>query len=402
MATLLRANRVELANLAAREMGKPVSQGRAEVEKCASLCAWCAEHGPSIIADESTQVGPQAYVSYLPIGIVLGIMPWNFPFWQAMRGAAGILFGGNGYVLKHAPNVMGCAYMLKGLWEEAGLPEGAFTVLNVRPEAIASVISDDRIAAVAVTGSVRAGASIASLSGASIKKTVLELGGSDPFIVLRDADIDRAVEAAVAARFQNTGQVCIAAKRIILDGSIAEEFTALFLMAVANLIVGDPMSEKTFIGPMARTDLRDELHLQVEKSISEGANMLLGGQKWLGAGNYYTPTVLGDVRPGMTAFREETFGPVASLIIAQDADDAVRLANDSEFGLSASIWSRDSAGAKALARRIHTGGVFINGYGASDPRVPIGGVKRSGYGRELSHFGIKEFLNAQTVWLDRR
>jgi len=401
MAALLRYNVEGLAKMASREMGKPISQARAEVEKCAMLCTWCAEHGPAVVADESTQVGPQAYVSYLPIGVVLGVMPWNFPFWQAMRGAAGILFGGNGYLLKHAPNVMGCAYLLDSLWHSAGLPEGAFSVLNIATQDVAAVIADRRVAAVAVTGSVRAGAAIAAQAGAAIKKTVLELGGSDAFIVLRDADLERAAAAAVAARFQNTGQVCIAAKRIILDQPIAQEFTERFVTAVQALPVGDPMNEATYIGPMARDDLREELSIQVHSTLAQGARLLTGGEKLSGPGNYFAPTVLADVRAGMTAFKQETFGPVASLVVAEDAGHALRLANESEFGLCGALWTRDVERAKDMARQWDAGGVFINGYAASDPRVPIGGVKMSGYGRELSHFGIREFLNAQIVWLDR-
>lgn len=402
VAGMLRADLEPLARMATQEMGKPIRQARAEVEKCASLCDWCAEHGPSVLANEATQIGPQAYVSYLPLGLVLGVMPWNFPFWQAMRGAAGILFAGNGYLLKHAPNVMGSAYMLERLWHAAGVPDGAFSVLNVTPQDVSTVIADSRVAAVVVTGSVRAGAAIAAQAGAVIKKSVLELGGSDAFIVLRDADIEAAAAAAVTARFQNSGQVCIAAKRIILDLPIAEEFTDRFVAAVRDLSVGDPTKEETSIGPMARADLREELGLQVHRTLNQGARLLTGGSELPGPGNFFTPTVLAGVLPGMTAFKEETFGPVAALILADGADAAVRLANQSDFGLSSALWTGDIDRAKDIARRLEAGGVFINGYAASDPRVPIGGVKHSGYGRELSHFGIREFVNAQTVWLDRR
>lgn len=402
VAGLLRANVEALAQMATQEMGKPIVQSRAEVEKCASLCDWCAEHGPSVLADEATQVGPQAYVSYLPMGLVLGVMPWNFPFWQAMRGAAGILLAGNGYLLKPAPNVMGSAYMLERLWEAAGAPDGAFSVLNATPQEVSTVIADRRVAAVVVTGSVRAGAAIAAQAGAAIKKSVLELGGADAFIVLRDADIEAAVAAAVTARFQNSGQVCIAAKRFILERPIAEEFTERFVAAVKALNVGDPVKEATYIGPMARADLRDELASQVHRTLKQGARLLAGGAPMPGTGNYFEPTVLSGVVPEMTAFKEEIFGPVASLIHANGAQDAVRLANDSEFGLNSSLWTGDIERAKVMARQLETGGVFINGYPASDPRVPIGGVKHSGYGRELSHFGIREFVNAQTVWRDRR
>jgi len=286
--------------------------------------------------------------------------------------------------------------------EKAGLPKGAFTALNVEPDLVSRAIKDSRIAAVAVTGSVRAGSAIAAQAGAALKKSVLELGGSDPFIVLADADIDQAVKAAVIGRFQNVGQICIAAKRIILEEPIAKEFTEKFVAAVKALKTGNPSEDATFIGPMARYDLRDELHGQVQATLFEGAQLLLGGNKVEGAGNFYEPTILANVKPGMTSFDQEVFGPVASLIVAKDAEDAIALANNSEFGLSGAIWTANKEFAKRLAQRLESGGVFINGFSASDPRVPIGGVKKSGYGRELSHFGVHEFMNAQTVWIDRK
>ena len=402
LAGVLRKDIERLAAMATREMGKPITQARAEVEKCATLCDWCAENGDGLLADEKTSIGEQAYVSYLPIGPILGVMPWNFPYWQVMRGAAGILLAGNAYVLKHAPNVMGCAHALAEAGREAGVPDGLFTVLNVRTEDVGRVIADPRVAAVAVTGSVRAGAAIAAQAGAALKKSVLELGGSDPFIVLADADLDQAVNAAVVGRFQNTGQICIAAKRIIIERPIAEEFTRRFVDAVDKLAVGDPFTESTYIGPMARFDLRDELDAQVRHSLAEGARPLLRGGKLQGEGNYFAPTVLAGVSPAMTVFREEVFGPVASLIVANGTEHAIELANDSEFGLSGALWTANKDLARQLARRIDTGGLFVNGMSASDPRVPIGGVKKSGYGRELSYFGIREFMNAQTVWFDRR
>ncbi|MEK1906290.1 MAG: aldehyde dehydrogenase family protein [Pseudomonas sp.] len=403
MAGALRDNAEALARTSCAEMGMPISQARAEVAKCAALCDWYAEHGPAMLAEESTQVEhDRARVAYLPLGPVLAVMPWNFPFWQVMRGAVPILLGGNSYLLKHAPNVMGSATLLTRIWRESGLPAGVFELINVTPELVSRSIADPRIAAVAVTGSVGAGAAIAAQAGAALKKCVLELGGSDPFIVLADADLDEAVKAAVVGRFQNNGQICIAAKRIILEAPIAEAFTQRFVAAVSALKIGDPQDESTYLGPMARADLRDELDGQVRASLEEGASLLLGGHPLEGPGNYYAPTVLGDVQPGMTCFCEEIFGPVASLIIARDAEHAIELANDSEFGLGGSLWSRDTDNAMTLARRIVSGAVFINGYAASDPRVPIGGVKKSGYGRELSHFGLREFLNVQTVWRDRR
>ena len=401
MAEVLRANVEPMARMEAQEMGMPVTQARGEINKCANLCEWYADNGPAMLEDEKTSI-EGAYISYLPLGPVLAVMPWNFPTWQVMRGAVSIILGGNTYVLKHAPNVMGCAYQLRDAWLQAGLPEGVFEVLNVEPPLVSKAIADDRIASIAVTGSVGAGAAIASQAGAALKKCVLELGGSDAFIVLADADLDAAVKAAVASRFGNCGQVCIAAKRMILEESIAPAFTEKLLAAVKALKIGDPLADDTFVGPMARFDLRDELDGQVQQAIADGATLLLGGHKLEGEGNYYAPTVLADVKPGNTAFKKEIFGPVASLIVARDAEHALELANDSEFGLSGAIWTADKTQAQQMARRLVSGGVFINGFSASDPRVPIGGVKKSGFGRELSHFGLREFTNPQTVWIDRK
>ena len=402
LAGVLRRDVHELASIATAEMGKPITQARAEVEKCAAMCDWYAAHGEAILHDEKTQIGEQAYVSWLPIGVILAVMPWNFPYWQVLRGAIPILAGGNDYLLKHAPNVMGCAYALARRFDEVGLPRGAFTAVNLTNDLVSAALRDRRIAALTVTGSARAGATLAAQAGAALKKSVLELGGSDPFIVLADADLDAAVKAAVTARFQNTGQICIAATRIIVEAPVMEAFTERFVNAVDALKVGDPLDEQVYLGPMARADLREQLNRQVEASIAQGARSLRGGHRMEGPGNYYAPTVLADVQPGMTVFTQETFGPVASLIESRDADHAIDLANDSEFGLSGALWTRNSTLAKKLARRIETGGVFINGFPASDPRVPIGGVKKSGYGRDLSYFGVLEFMNAQTVWFDRR
>jgi succinate-semialdehyde dehydrogenase len=403
LAKVLRQKAEAMAQMITAEMGKPIAQARAEVEKCAVTCEWYAQHGPAMLVPEKTPVeNDKAYIAYLPVGPVLAVMPWNFPIWQVLRGAIPMILAGNGYVLKHAPNVMGCAYLLRDAWIEAGLVEGVFEVINVTNEGVSKAIADPRIAAVAVTGSVRAGSAIASQAGAALKKCVLELGGSDPFIVLADANLDEAVKAAMVGRYQNSGQICVAAKRIIVEESVLPLFTEKFVAAVKALKVGDPLSEANYIGPMARYDLRDELLGQVKATLAEGASLLLGGDVIGGEGNYFAPTILGDIKPGMTSFKEELFGPVASLITARDAEHAVELANDSEFGLAGSVWTADEALARDIASRLETGGVFINGYTASDARVPIGGVKKSGFGRELSHFGIREFCNAQTVWIDRR
>lgn len=399
----LRNNTEAMAQMITAEMGKPIMQARGEVAKTANLCDWYAEHGPAMLATEGTQVeNQQAVIEYRPLGAILAVMPWNFPLWQVLRGAVPILLAGNSYLLKHAPNVMGSAALIKQIFAEADFPQGVFEVINVTPEGVSHAINDSRIAAITVTGSGRAGAAIGAQAGRALKKCVLELGGSDPFIVLNDADLDEAVKAGVAGRFQNTGQVCAAAKRFIIEEGIADAFTTKFLAAVQALKIGDPTDEATYIGPMARVDLRDELHHQVTTSLNQGAQLLLGGEKIAGNGNYYAPTVLGSVTPDMVAFREELFGPVAAISVARDAEHALELANDSDFGLSATVFTANAQLADEFAARLECGGVFINGYSASDPRVTFGGVKKSGFGRELSHFGLREFCNVQTVWKDRR
>lgn len=390
----------EMAQTISREMGKPIMQARAEVAKSASLCDWYAEHGPAMLHPESTQV-ENAVIEYRPLGPVLAVMPWNFPLWQVLRGAVPILLAGNSYLLKHAPNVLGSAELIGKVFADAGFPEGVFGWVNATNDGVSQAINDRRIAAVTVTGSVRAGAAIGAQAGAALKKCVLELGGSDPFIVLNDADLDLAVNAAVAGRYQNTGQVCAAAKRFIVEAGVADAFTQRFVDAVKALKMGAPDEEDNYIGPMARFDLRDELHQQVQATLAEGATLLLGGEKMSGTGNYYAPTVLGGVTPQMTAFRQELFGPVAAITIANDAAHALQLANDSDFGLSATVFTENDALAETFARELECGGIFINGYSASDARVAFGGVKKSGFGRELSHFGLHEFCNVQTVWKDR-
>lgn len=400
---VLRERAEEMAHCITREMGKPINQARGEVAKSAHLCDWYAEHGPAMLATEATQVeNHQAVIEYRPLGPVLAVMPWNFPLWQVLRGAVPIMLAGNSYLLKHAPNVMGCAALIGDIVAQAGVPAGVFNWVNATNDGVSQIINDPRIAAVTVTGSVRAGKAIGAQAGAALKKCVLELGGSDPFIVLNDADIDTAVQAAVIGRYQNTGQVCAAAKRFILEASIAEQFTDKFVAAVAALKMGDPRDEANYLGPMARFDLRDELHGQVMATINEGATLLLGGELPSSEGNYYPATVLVNVAPTMTAFRQEMFGPVAAITVARDADHALALANDSEFGLSATVFTEDPIQAQRFADELECGGVFINGYSASDARVAFGGVKKSGFGRELSHFGLREFCNVQTVWKDRR
>lgn len=392
----------EMAQCITREMGKPIKQARGEVAKSAHLCDWYAEHGPAMLATESTQVeNNQAVIEYRPLGPVLAVMPWNFPLWQVLRGAVPIMLAGNSYLLKHAPNVMGCAALIGDIVAQAGVPAGVFNWVNATNDGVTQIINDPRIAAVTVTGSVRAGKAIGAQAGAALKKCVLELGGSDPFIVLNDADIDMAVQAAVIGRYQNTGQVCAAAKRFIVEAGIAEQFTEKFVAAAAALKMGEPTDEENYLGPMARFDLRDELHNQVMATVSEGASLLLGGELLSNEGNYYPATVLANVAPTMTAFRQEMFGPVAAITVARDADHALALANDSEFGLSATIFTGDTTEAQRFADELECGGVFINGYSASDARVAFGGVKKSGFGRELSHFGLREFCNVQTVWKDR-
>lgn len=396
----LRSRAEEMAQTISREMGKPIVQARAEVAKSASLCDWYAEHGPSMLHPESTQV-ENAVIEYRPLGPILAVMPWNFPLWQVLRGAVPILLAGNSYLLKHAPNVLGSAELIGKVFADAGFPEGVFGWVNATNDGVSQAINDRRIAAVTVTGSVRAGAAIGAQAGAALKKCVLELGGSDPFIVLNDADLDLAVNAAVAGRYQNTGQVCAAAKRFIVEAGVADAFTQRFVDAVKALKMGAPEEEDNYIGPMARFDLRDELHQQVQATLAEGATLLLGGEKLAGSGNYYAPTVLGGVTPQMTAFRQELFGPVAAITVANDAAHALQLANDSDFGLSATVFTANDALAETFSRELECGGVFINGYSASDARVAFGGVKKSGFGRELSHFGLHEFCNVQTVWKDR-
>ncbi len=395
----LRNRRDALANLMTREMGKPIAQSEAEIDKCADGCDYFAEHAARLLADESIESdATRSYVRYEPLGAVLAIMPWNFPFWQVFRFAAPALMAGNVGVLKHAPNVPECAIAIEEIFHDAGFPIGVFTTLLVEPPAVEEIINHPVVQAVTLTGSDRAGYAVAALAGKALKKTVLELGGSDPFIVLPDADPVPIAKAAAAARCINSGQSCIAAKRFIVVGN-NPAFEAAFAGAMSALKVGDPRDRSVDVGPLARRDLLENLHRQVVASIEAGARRVVGGQPMPGKGYFYPPTLLADVRPGMAAFDEETFGPVAALIQADDINEAIRLANQSPYGLGASIWTRDLAAAEKIATRLECGSVFINGPVKSDSRLPFGGIKRSGYGRELSAVGIREFVNIKTVWI---
>ena len=396
----LRGSKQQLAGLITAEMGKPIVEAEAEIEKCAWTCDYFADQAGGFLADRPTASGAtESYVAFDPLGCVLAIMPWNFPFWQVFRFAAPALMAGNTAVLKHAANVPQCALAIERVFREAGAPDGLFHTLLISSERVGSVIDDDRVRAVTLTGSDVAGSKVAERSGKALKKTVLELGGSDPFIVLPDADLDRTVATAVNARYQNTGQSCIAAKRFIVVEDIADEFITRFVPAVEKLRAGDPVERETNVGPLARDDLRAGLHDQVQRSLAQEAVLATGGHSIERSGYFYAPTVLTNVRPGMPAFDEETFGPLAAVVRARDVPTAIELANRSRYGLGSSIWTGDVAQAKRLARQVEAGAVFINGLVASDPRLPFGGVKRSGYGRELSEFGIREFVNIKTVWI---
>jgi succinate-semialdehyde dehydrogenase / glutarate-semialdehyde dehydrogenase len=399
MATVLRRRKDELATLVTTEMGKPLAEAVAEVEKCAVACEFYAVRGPSMLADD--HVTPNAWVTYEPIGTVLAVMPWNFPLWQVIRFAAPALLAGNATVLKHSRNTSGCALALADVFAEAGLPTGLFGVVLLSeqdtPDAVAGMIADPRIDAVTVTGSERAGSAIAAHAGRAIKKSVLELGGSDPFIVMADADLPAAVAAAVRARFANAGQSCISAKRFIIAQPVYDAFLTAFTEAVEALVVGDPTDPATRIGPLAREDLVVRLADQVVRS---GATILAGGHRLDREGFFYAPTVLTDVTRDMPVWTEETFGPVAAVVPADDADHAVLLANDTSGGLGASVWTRDVSAGQALGWRLRSGSVFVNAVVASDPRLPFGGIGRSGYGRELATAGIREFVNVRTWWTE--
>ncbi|GAB3790926.1 aldehyde dehydrogenase family protein [Nocardioides ungokensis] len=398
---LLTERREEYAALITAEMGKPVTEALAEVDKCAWNCAVVGELAPGWLADHEVLSGAsRSWLSYEPLGVVFAVMPWNFPFWQVLRFACAALAAGNAALLKHSPDVTGCALAIEDLFADAGAPSGLFRALVVAPHEVAAVsarvVADPRVAAVTLTGSERAGAAVAAAAGAAVKKSVLELGGSDPFVVLADADLTAAAAAAARSRFGNAGQSRVSAKRFIVHDAVAEEFLSLLVGQVAMLRLGDPADPATTMGPMARPDLRAALLAQVERSVAEGATLVTGGRAVDAPGCYVEPTVLDHVLPGMAAFAEETFGPVAAVVRARDDDHAVELANDTDFGLGASVWGQ-AEHALAVGRRIRSGALFVNTPVASDPRLPFGGTGRSGYGRELSAEGVREFTNVRTV-----
>jgi len=400
-ADLLEDRADEYGALMTREMGKPLDQAVAEAEKCAWVCRYYAEHAADFLADESVETDAQkSYVAYEPLGPVLAVMPWNYPFWQLFRFGAPALMAGNAVLLKHAPNVTGCALAMEDLLQEAGFEDYEFQTLLVDEETVGEVLADRRVRAATLTGSVGAGKAVAQQAAAQVKPTVLELGGSDPFIVCEDADLDAAASVGCTARMQNNGQSCIAAKRFIVEKVIAEDFTNRFIEQVESLRAGDPTDPHTDIGPMARADLRDQVHDQVERAIGDGAVAAVGGHTMEHEGFYYAPTVLTDVEPGTVAFDEEIFGPVASVVVADDAEHAVTLANDTRFGLGGSVFTEDRDKGERMARELEVGCAFVNEMTKSDPRLPFGGIKDSGYGRELSHHGIREFVSAKTVWVE--
>jgi len=397
---VLRSRSDKLARLMTEEMGKTLKDGRDEVEKCAFGCDYYAENAERFLSREPVDMGDrsEAFVTYNPLGVVLAIMPWNFPLWQVFRFASPGLMAGNACVLKHAANVPGSAMAIEDIFRDAGFPPNLFRNLLIDVPVIADVIKHKLIAAVTLTGSVRAGKSVAEKAGAVLKKCVLELGGSDAYVVLADADIELAAEVCAAGRLVNNGQSCIAAKRFVVVDAVRPAFEKAFVAAMKKPRTGDPMDPSVALGPMARIDLRDELHRQVQATLAKGARLLLGGEVPAGPGAFYPPTVMTDVGPGMAAYTEELFGPVASIIPARDDEHAISIANDSEFGLGSAVFTRDHAKGIAIAAdRLEAGASFVNMNVRSDPRLPFGGIKSSGYGRELSHFGIREFVNIKAV-----
>jgi acyl-CoA reductase-like NAD-dependent aldehyde dehydrogenase len=396
----LRQNKLKFAGIMTAEMGKPIVESEAEIEKCAMNCDYYAENAEPFLRDEPRSSGAtESCIQYTPLGVILAVMPWNYPFWQVFRFAAPALMAGNTAILKHASNVPQCALAIEEVFREAGFPAAIFQTLLVGSSEVPKLIEHPAISAVTLTGSEGAGKAVAASAGRMLKKTVLELGGSDPFIVLGDADLDGAIRAGVRSRYQNTGQSCIAAKRFIAVESVFEEYQSRFVDAVRTLTVGDPVERSTQIGPLARGEFIDDLERQIRESVKRGASILTGGRRRAGKGYYFEPTVLTGVQPDMPAGCEELFGPVAAMMRAGDSEEAIRLANSTPYGLGSNLWTSDIVRAKQMARRIEAGQVYINGMVASDPRLPFGGIKRSGYGRELSELGMREFVNIQTVWI---
>lgn len=401
MAAHLREKKYDYGKIMTTEMGKPITEAQAEIEKCAWACDYYADHAESFLSDEAQPTEAQkSYIRYVPLGVILAVMPWNFPFWQVFRFAAPTLMAGNTALVKHASNVSGCSLAIESAFREVGFPEGVLQSLLVPSAHLSPIIESPLIQAVTLTGSNSAGVQVAQLAGQHLKKTVLELGGSDPFVVLKDADIEAAATGAVQSRFINSGQSCIAAKRFIVMEEVADAFELAFRQKIEALNIGDPMDPQTQIGPMARGDLREGLHEQVQKSIERGAKLLTGGHFLEDrSGYFYAPTLLSQVTNGMPVYDEETFGPVAAVIRVKSLEEAVQVANDTPYGLGGSVWSKNLEEAQNVALQIQAGAVFINGIVKSDPRLPFGGTKQSGYGRELSKVGIHEFVNIQTVWI---
>ena len=400
-AEILRKRSRQYAELMADEMGKPIREGEAEVKKCAAVCDYYAAHAAEFLADETVKTEAEnSYISYRPLGVILAIMPWNFPFWQVFRCLAPNLMAGNAVLLKHAPNVTGSALAIESLMKAAGLPQNLFKTLIIEETQVEAVIQHKAVRGVALTGSTKAGQIVASQAGQALKRVVLELGGSDPFIVLEDADLDKAVQACVTSRLINSGQSCIAAKRIIVCEAVYDEFLARLKEQLKNKKMGDPKAEKTDIGPLARPDLRDQLHRQVQDSMDQGAKCVMGGKIPDRPGYYYPVTLLADIKSGMPAYDEELFGPVAVVIKAADEETAITIANDTDYGLGAALFTADrKKGERIAANALDAGCCFVNDYVRSDPRLPFGGIKKSGYGRELSRAGIREFVNHKTIYI---
>jgi len=399
-AQVLRTRKEHFARLMTSEMGKLLKESMAEVEKCAWVCDYYSDHAHEMLKDEEIATdASRSFVTFQPMGVILAVMPWNFPFWQVFRFAAPALMAGNAAVLKHASNVPACALVLEEIFAEAGFPANLFRTLMIPSPDVQAVIENSLISAITLTGSEAAGSSVASVAGKNLKKTVLELGGTDPFIVLEDADLEAAVKTAVTARMLNQGQSCIAAKRFIVTEAIAERFESALKVAFEALRMGDPLDPETQVGPLARPDLVDEIERQVKQSIEAGARLVTGGFRPSRIGCYFMPTILAQVSKGMAVYSQETFGPVVSIITVKSEKEAIQVANDSDYGLGGCVWTRDLKRGEEIARKVTTGAMFVNGMTKSDPRLPFGGIKKSGYGRELASYGIKEFVNIKTIWI---